>query len=107
MFKKLTDFEYKRNPTEAVGFYIAYLLMVMLVGGVAGGLFASDFSTGLQVGSYSAIVMHLILSGLLLHGKNRYKSLINIALALVAILLSSLGGGLFGLIPLAYLSTRK
>lgn len=112
MFNKLSDFSYRRTKTQALGFYLAYLLLGMVVAGLSSGLLASvflidqsqAFEFGLQVGQVVIIFYTLALGGLLM----RQKKLItfsSVLLVLVAGVLSIVGGGLLGLIPLAVLTT--
>lgn len=108
MFKNLLNFEYKRSGKEALGFYLAFLLLNMVVGATLGGIFeqGGSFSSGYTIGVYGAIILQLIIGILILSKRKRYKKLLYIVLVLLSVLLSKLGGGLLGLIPLAYLATQ-
>jgi len=106
MFKKLVDFDYKRTTKEALGFYLAYLLLNFVVGAVIGTLAQQDFSTSWTLGSYGAVVTQFILGILIIRNRNLYKNFVYIILVLLSVGLSYWGGGLLGLIPLAYLTTR-
>ena len=57
MFTRLTDLGFKRSPLQAVGFYLAYLLLGVLISGLAApiaavlGLADSSFLSAVQVGA--------------------------------------------------------
>src|SRR3990172_1890459 len=86
MFKNLTDFTYKRNRKEAIGFYIAYFILIVLLGGLSGGIVGliinqqDSYAVGFRVGN----IVLIPLSGLLAY----------------------FGGALLGLIFVTYLTTR-
>jgi hypothetical protein len=112
MFKKLLDFDYKRKGKEAVGFYLAFLLLNIVIGATLGAVFgrgdsfSSGFNSGVVLGTYGAILTQLVIGIILLSKRNRYKNLLYIILVLISMICSRLGGGLLGLLPLAYLSTK-
>jgi MFS family permease len=111
MFSQLGNFGYKRTALQAVGFYIAYLVFTiitaalagMVLGGVTGN---NDFEFGKKVGIVVAIVMTLVFSFLILQAKKMTNNYMYLLLAVVAGILSFVGGGLLGLIIPAYLTTR-
>lgn len=118
VFNQLTNFGYIRSWKEAVGFYIAYLVLTMLISalisGVAGNLllpatadFSEGFNLGLRIGPFVAAVVTLVLSFLILSKKRLMSNFGLILLAIVTGILGFWGGGLLGLIPTAYLTTRK
>ena len=108
MFSKLFDLRLKRTGKQAFGFYVVYLLLLLLVamllGGVVGLISGLGFQAGLKVGQLMAIIVCLVVSFMILNYK---KSLSpgNVILALLAGILAMVGGGLLGLIPVAYLTT--
>src|SRR6185369_1445080 len=111
MFKNLTDFSYRRNWKEAVGFYIAYLILVILAAIVASLLIPSDasnyeegFNHGVKVGTYVAALCSLIIPFIILKKKNLLSNFPLILLALVSGICGYLGGGIFGLIIPAFLT---
>jgi len=111
MFKNLTQFSYKRTPLQALGFYIAYLILIALVAGIMGAVIglaigSGDFETGFRFGNLIAIVSVIGLSFLILKSKNLMGNFALILVALLSGVLAYFGGGLLGLIPAAYLSTR-
>jgi len=110
MFRELMNFAYRRSALQALGWYLTFFLIAILLGAVVGAIFvrAISFADGLQqgmaVGQWLIIPYHLLLAVALLW--TRWRNAVNILLALVALLVSSLLGALGGLIPLAVLTTR-
>ena len=87
MFKNLFNFGYKRNWKEAVCFYLAFLVLVILMGGVSGGLvstgvglirgsmsFKEGYAVGSKVGYFLNIFFILTICGLLLTKKRLWSS---------------------------------
>ena len=112
MFKNLTDFAYKRNRKEALGFYLGYLILIVVVGALAVGLFGlasgqQNFELGLRIGNIIGILSSLGLSFAVLSKKGLMNNFGLLLLALLSGLLAFIGGGLLGLIPAAYLTTKK
>lgn len=112
MFKNLTDFAYKRKVKEAIGFYLAYLFLIILLSGLFGGLMGlltgqDNFEFGMRVGNIVAIVVVLGISVLILKKKNLLDNFGHIILILLSGLLAFFGGGLLGLIPVAFLTTKE
>jgi hypothetical protein len=115
MFKKLTDFTYVRSGSEVFGFYLAYLLFIVILSPVVSGIFfgigyvypGQGIHTSMRLGSAVAIMSSTILSLLVVSQKKLAGNFGYILLSLVAILLASFGGGLFGFIIPAYLTTKK
>ncbi|MFV1916914.1 MAG: hypothetical protein ACC618_00275 [Patescibacteria group bacterium] len=86
--------------------------MIILVGALFGailGLFFGDrsFEIGFKIGNLFVILVTLSLSFAILSKKNLMSNFGLILLAVLSGLLTLLGGGLLGLIPAAYLSTKK
>lgn len=115
MFNNLTDLSYKRNFKEAFGFYISYLIFILVLAalfaivlGIATRqteeVVAHDFGFG--VGVVVATSACLILSSLILRKKNLFK-FPYILLVLLSGALAAVAGAVFGLIPVAYLSTKE
>jgi hypothetical protein len=111
MFRELTNFSYQRTAPQALGWYLIFLLFGVLLAGIAGGLLgtgASSFYEGFERGSeagwlvstfYTAALAVVLL-------RSRWKSALNVFLALAGVTLGLLVGSLGGLIPLAVLTTR-
>lgn len=112
MFSKLTDFSYKRTGLQAFGFYLTYLIMVMLAGAVAGiigalaaGEDTGTFSNGVRLGTLIAIVASISLSFQILRAK-KINSFSLRFLAILAGVLALLGGSLLGMIIPAVFTTK-
>jgi len=111
MFKKLMEFKYKRTTKEALGFYLSYLLLIVIVGALIGGIMGlvageSSIEFGMRFGGLVAVIISLVLSFLILSKKKLTKNFGMILVALLSGVLAFFGGGLLGLIPVAYLSTK-
>ena len=112
MFKNLTNYSYRRTKKEAAGFYIAYLVLTILLGTLVSAIVGlilgrSSFDLGVRIGTLTALVVSMGLSFAIIKRKNIMNNLGLIILALLSGVLALLGGGLLGLIPTAYLSTRS
>lgn len=111
MFAEIMNFSYQRTSKQAFGWYLMYLAIGIVLGFAVGqmaGMFGATIEDtariGLKAGQLSAIPYHVVLAVLLLW--HRAKDASSIMLALAAIVLSVLLGGVGGLIPLAFLSRR-
>jgi hypothetical protein len=105
MFKKLGDLSVKRDWLGAIGFYLAYFFLGILIAMILGALFSNNSSGGLVLGQKMAIIYCPLIALLILRAK---KSLNNIPLLIVALLSGVIAvfiGMLGGLIPTAYLTT--
>ena len=111
MFTRLTDLGFKRSPLQAFGFYLAYLLLGMLIGGVAAplaailGLVDFGFSSGVQVGA--AIVIPLCVATAIGIGVKKgialeFKMLV---FYVVTGIFAYLLGALLGMVVPAYMTT--
>jgi len=111
VFTNLTDFAYKRTTKQALGFYLAYLLLIIILGALSGvlaglALGENSYAIGLRVGNMVAILSVLVLSFVILHKKSLFKNFSLIIIALLSGVLAIIGGGLLGLIPAAYLTKK-
>lgn len=109
MFDNLFDFKAERSKAQALGFYIAYLLFLLLIGALLGGVVGAsggDFQDGLKTGQIAVIILCPLLSFLII-AKKGALSVGNVVLALVSGILAMLGGGVLGLIPAGILTTRR
>jgi len=116
MFKNLTNFSYKRNWKEAIGFYLSYLLLFIILGVIISVLidilsgantFDQGLNIGLKVGMITSIIFCVITSGLLLKEKKLFKNFWYIFLVLLSGILAYFGGSLFGLIIPAFITTKQ
>jgi uncharacterized Tic20 family protein len=109
MFRDLLLLEKDRTGKEALGFYLAYLLLTVLLGALAGVLavISATPAEGYMMGRFAGIIFCIVLSFAILYKKKRLQSF---GLVLIVVL-SGLGaiflGGLLGLVPAAYLTTIK
>lgn len=116
MFKELTNFSHKRNWKEAVGFYLAYLLVGLILGAIGGGLvgiqsdattFNEGFNASLEIGAIIGTIYSLAITFAILIKRKLYKNFGLIVLALLSGLLAVFGGLLFALLIPAFLTTRR
>lgn len=111
MFSHITDFSYQRTRKQAVGFYIAYLILTVLIGGLAGGIIGvateqSTFEQGLKVGDLTATAVVIILGFIILHAKGRLSHFGYLVLVILSGIITIFGGGILGFLVTAYLTTR-
>lgn len=111
MFSNLTNLSVKRTTKQAIGFYIAYLILIALSGGLIGGLISlvtrsGDFDTGLIMGTYAAVIFSVVISFIIIYKKNLLGNYLYLVLVILSGILALGGGGLLSLIPAAYLTTR-
>ena len=106
MFKNLLNFKQKRTGKQALGFYLAFVAFNSLFGAALALTFTADYNSGVTIGAYGALLVVLVLGVLILREKKRYKSYLFLVLFVLSILLTRVGGSIFGLIPLAYLTTK-
>jgi hypothetical protein len=73
MFRNLTDLQYKRNFKEAVGFYLAYLLLLMalaaMISGVSSLFSNSDdpYELGVRIGTGIGCISCFLLAILIIN----------------------------------------
>ena len=108
MFKDLFVFEKERNAREALGFYLAYLVLFMVSAFpfLIGLALMVDFDE-ILVGTLLGIVVCTALSFIVLYKKNQLKNYGLVLIALSSGICASLLGLLLGLIPVSYLTTKK
>lgn len=114
MFKKLFNYEYERSFTEAIGFYLAYLIIVFLGGMLSGVIlerllisfgFELSYGAAYSFGNFLSIIVVIVLAALIMRAKNAIKHYGYLFIAITAALLAYYGGAIAGLFPVAYLST--
>ena len=112
MFKKLFDFGHKRTKLQALGFYIAYLALIAVIAALLASIMSllsastSSFELGARVGIVVGVSGVLILAFLVLSKKKLLNKFGYLLLGLLSGILTLFGGGLIGLIPVAYLTTK-
>lgn len=117
MFKNLFDFTYRRTVKEAFGFYLAYLLLILIsgiiLGGTLGGFFTTEdtfeagYDFGLKIGIFFAVIVCLYISISLVVKKKLYTNFGFVLLSLCSGILALFGGALLGLIIPTYFTTRQ
>jgi hypothetical protein len=112
MFKKLTDFSYKRSGLQAFGFYLAYLLLGSLLGAISGVVYAamtgiSGMMIGMKAGAFIAVIYCAVLGFLVLRFRKLYKRFSSILLYLLSILSSMILGSLLGLVFISIMTTME
>ena len=114
MFTHLTDFAYTRTTKQAIGFYLAYFLLFILMAFMAGAVLgiiirdsANAFEAGLTLGNILAVVASFGVSLLILKKKKLLSHFGFILLCVLSGILSVFIEALGGLIPAAYLTTRS
>ena len=116
MFEKLTDFAYTRSTKQAIGFYIVWLLVLIVISGslalsyeiVAadpGKTFAEGYAVGIRIGSIFAFIASAFFVVRVAMAKKRFSDSKMILYVLGTLVLVIIGGGLLGLIIPAYLTT--
>ncbi len=114
MFQHLTDFAYQRTKKQALGFYIGYLALIMVIGGVIGifiqATSPSQKDTGStihSVASLLAILAPFLLALTVAVAKRIYTQVFVVFMIILSGVFGSIAGGMLGLIPVAYLTTRE
>ena len=114
MFKEVFVLSKVRTVKEAVGFYLVYFLLLGLIGLIIMTLLSEPpdsleegFQQGQIVGQYFWSIACLVLSFLVLYKKKQLNSVRLILIALLSGAGAVLLGGLLGLIPTAYLTTKE
>jgi hypothetical protein len=114
MFKELLNFAYKRNFKEAIGFYLAHLVLFLLAIFILGTILASAsgiedtkiaYAFGLRMGSVVAIVYCVALASVVVKKKKLFGHFGYILIILLSGAVAIFGGALFGMLPVAYLTT--
>lgn len=113
MFTHLADFGRKRSYKEAFGFYIAYLALTLLGAMVVAIMLAFLFPgsgesmSSVAVGAVFAAFSCAALSYLVLKEKGLLKKFSSFAYVVGAAGISLVLGGIFGMLVVAYLTTKE
>ncbi len=115
MFGKILDVTHHRTTTEAVWFY--FLSLTLMVGisttlvhflGMAGVVDTTgSFFGGGEVYTLIGTVLVLMISGLILSGRNLTSDIFSVLVVAVGVYLSYTTSVMIGLIPVALLTTIK
>jgi hypothetical protein len=110
LFKKLANFKYKRSFSEAIGFYLVYLVLALVLGasvGALGGIvFYLNSMTVARIAIFISMIYCFSLGYSILKAKKLTKDAGSIIICLLAGVLAPIGGAILGLIPVAYLSSK-
>lgn len=118
MFNKLTQFGYVRTNKEAFGFYLAWLLVLLLLSIVLGSIVSiflinpesalyQHSYVGVHIGMLISMIACTALTILIAQRKKVLTQFRSILLILCTAILSFFFGGVFGLIIPAYLTTHS
>lgn len=107
----MTDFGRLRNRQEAALLYLISMVVVLILEAVLGGILAllvgTSTLTGLLSANFLAVVICFWFGFRILQEKNHLDNGAYWMLVLLAVLLAVPTGPMLGLIPIAYLTTRK
>ncbi len=115
MFGKILDVGHHRTTTEAVIFYFVALTLMVgisttlvhflgMVGVVDGG---GSFFSGGEIYTLIGTVLVLMISGLILTGRNLTSDIFSVLVVGVGVYLAYTSSVMIGLIPVALLTTLK
>ena len=112
MFKQLINFGFERTGKQALGFYLAYLFLGIILFALAGiiyGVITGDnsFEGGMRVGQIIAIFYCLGLAITVANHRGLLSSFKITLLVVTSGVLSVFIGAIGGLIPIAYLTTTS
>ncbi|MDR3566162.1 MAG: hypothetical protein P4N59_32635 [Negativicutes bacterium] len=107
MFQRLMDYQFKRDYTQAAGFYIAYALVGVILG-LLSGLIAGqvDVQYAQQAGAVVGLIYVVALYGFICIKKN-LDSKVHIVVGLLTALLNLFCGTFVSLALVAFLTTRE
>lgn len=110
MFKNPTDLAYRRSPLEAIGFYLVYLFIILMLSASVGFLVSSFAANGIETGIMASLFVGGLATTLLSVSLLRAKGLATrfglVVLAFISGLISLYLSPLLGLLIAAWLSTR-
>jgi membrane protease YdiL (CAAX protease family) len=110
IFNNLADFDYQRSIKEAIGFYIAYFFLAIILAVFLALVLSATMQNNIYdfglIGNTVAIIVSPGVSFLILKEKKLLGNFGFILLALLSGLLAIFLGVLGGLIPAAYLTTK-
>lgn len=107
----LTELNLERNWKQAAVFYIASLLLAMILGALSGVLFAAvsggdSFRSGMRAGQVVGILFTLVLY-FEIYRRKQIKSFQYIILGITAGFIAAALGNIASLIIVAFLTTRE
>lgn len=111
MLNNIRNLSYRRNSSEAVVFYLVYLLVGIVVSALGAGIITSIISNSdkeffLKISSLIIVVFVFNLGFMLLGAKKMTEESKYVVTVVTASFLAYFGGGLLGLVLIAYLTTK-
>lgn len=116
MFTHLTNLTTTRSITDAIGFYLFHVILLVGIStflghylvtfGVIDGT-VGDFFTGGEVHTLIGTGWVMILSSMILSGKKLTNDMMSVIIALVGIYLAYTVNVLLGMVVVSYLTTLK
>ncbi len=111
MFRRLTDFGHQRTLVEAIGFYLVYFILGIIVAAMLGALAGpltgtAGFEGGMLIGTVFAVVACPVLSFAILAKKGLLRHVGYVLVALLSVAGAAAAGLLLGLVFVAFLTTR-
>lgn len=107
----LDDFAYQRSALQALAFYITYLIVVAILGGLAaaiGYIFGlRDKQASQLIGGWVGVIACLAIGYLILKKKGLLKNYLYLGVGVLGVLAALFFGAILGLLPAAFLTTRK
>lgn len=117
MLSELTNFALIRTGKEAFVFYCTYLLLILIgiiaLSGTIDLLFGIDtnsekyFMISQRIGTICVLLICIFLAYRILQTKNLMNNYSSYLFLATTAALAFLGGALLGMLPVAYLTTRK
>lgn len=113
MFERLADFGYVRSKKQALGFYIAYFVTVVLSLTFIGFILARAFpvvftaDNSFALGVLGACTIFTLLSFLILRDKKLLKRFSSVVYLILTLIAAICGGSTLALVVVAFLTTRK
>jgi hypothetical protein len=117
MFEGLFDFSLQRTPLQALGFYLFYFAIAVLIGGlttfaalslgyisIPTGDFAAGFQAGAKIGRWIAPIVPIVVAGMVASTRPLGPAIF--LLTLLALFLALVTGWFAAGIPIAILTTR-
>lgn len=111
MFKDIFNYSQKKSLKQALFFYLAHFVLLVIVGGLVSGILSTlsgddSFEYGVKIGTIVAALGSLVASFLVLQKKRLLSNFVYVLVALLSGVLALFAGAFLGLIPAAWLSTK-
>lgn len=109
LFERLFDYSCQRTFPQAVVFYVAHIMLLIMIAVVVQFIFGlrtaalSEDTVGISI----ALLFSVLTSFLIIFKKRRLGNIRAVFLIILSGICAYVGGGLLGYIPVAYASTIK